>query len=173
MSISSPLILAVLVGAATFAQARRGAALDDAEKVPGRDNAVLKKILSSDVEIIGEWGGSRLPRYERNVLWITPEPNKEGSYSLEFYFWMDKGGGKTERRTGTLAGGILTLDKPVKEIGLARDSYDVLYAVRVDGKTFLLPSPHAGDLKSADELRPRIAYQIRKQPEKPRARPRQ
>jgi len=38
--------------------------------------------------------------------------------------------------------------------------------VRAEGKDYLLPSVNAEELKSADEVKPRIAYQFQRRTEK-------
>ncbi len=141
---------------------------DGNQKILGAGNPVVKKILNQDVKIAGEWRGSRRPLREGNVLTIEEEPGGNGSYRLEFSFWTDYSKPQREKRTGKLANGIITLDKPVRKLGLARDAFDVLYTVRVDGKEFLLPSVHAEHLKSADELNPKIAYELHERVENPR-----
>jgi hypothetical protein len=199
MQISSTIFLTVISGAAAFAYAGgdteikdksavvsnagpapaspgekddspAAAADDQAQTIPGRDNPVLKRILSPDVKITGEWGGSRLRGFEANVLTIGKVAGEEGSYRLEFVLRTDYGKPQREERIGKLNKGIITLDKPVKGVGLARESYDVLYTVRVDGKDFLVPAVNAENLKAADDLTPKIAYQLRARDDQPRNR---
>ena len=139
---------------------------DDIEKIPGRDNPVLKTILAPEMRIAGKWIGVIRRGYEEHRLTIETNPDEKGSYRLKFYTWTDTAGAKKANRTGKLVDGMITLNDPIQGFGISKSPFSVLYTVRADGKEFLLPSVNAEELKTVDELKPRIAYQLQARTEK-------
>ena len=160
MKPASAMFTAAVAGLFAFAFAVQGD--DDVEKIPGRDNAILKSILSPQMRIEGRWNGVIRRGYEEHMVTIDADPDQKGSYRLKFYSWTDIAGASKANRKGTVADGVISLNEPIKGFGISKDSFGVLYAVRADGKDYLLPAVNAADLKTVEEIKPRIAYQFQR-----------
>jgi len=163
MHANSAILWASLASCLAFAGAAHG---DEPERIPGRDNPVLKTILAPDLRIVGKWKGVVRRGHEEHYLTIERDPDQNGSYRLKFYTWTESAGPKTAKRTGTLADGTITLNDSIPGFGVSKTPFRVLYTVQHDGKEFLLPAVNAEELKSADELNPRIAYFLQARTEK-------
>ena len=135
---------------------------DEIEKIPGSDNPVLKTILAPDTRLDGRWIGVIRRGYEEHTVQIATDPKDEGAYRLKFYSWTDTAGVIKTNRTGKLVDGVLSLNEPLKGFGISKSPFSVLYAVRVEGKDYLLPSVNAEELKTVEDVKPRIAYQFQR-----------
>jgi len=135
---------------------------DETEKVPGHDNPVVKSILAPDTRLDGRWIGVIRRGYEEHTVQIATDPKEEGAYRLKFYSWTDTAGVIKTNRTGKFLNGVLSLNEPIKGFGISKAPFSVIYALRVEGKDYLLPSVNAEELKTVDDLKPRIAYQFQR-----------
>ncbi len=164
-----PVFFAIVVSAACCVRATHG---DDSEKTPGRDqtgrdqtgrnNEILKSILTPDMKITGRWTGVIRRGVEEHTLAIDADPDDKDAYRLRFYSWTDTGGVLKAQRKARLVDGALSFDEPIKGFGVSKVSFTVLYAVRTDGKEFLLPGPNVADLETAADVIPRVAYQFQR-----------
>ena len=150
------MFLAAVAGLFVFACAHG----EETEKIPGRDNPVVKAILALDIRIAGKWKGVIRRGYEEHRLTIETDPDAKDSYRLKFYTWTDVAGAKKANRTGKLVEGVITLNEPIRGFGISKTPFSVLFTVRADNKDYLLPSVNAEELKEATDLTPRIAYEL-------------
>ena len=139
---------------------------DDVEKTPGRDNPVLKTILAPDLRIDGRWIGVIRRGFEEHSLTIETNADEKGAYRLKFYSWTDIAGTSKATRSGKLVEGVISLDEPIKGFGISKSPFSALYTVRAEGKEYLLPAVNVEELKSADDVKPRIAYLFQRRSEK-------
>ena len=163
MKAASAIFLAAVANLVAFECVAHG---DEIEKIPGRDNPVLKTILAPEMRITGLWWGVIRRGYEEHTLTIESDPDEKGAFRLKFYSWTDTAGASKAKRTGKLADGVITLNEPIKGFGISKSPFSALYTVRADGKEFLLPSVNAEELKAVDDVKPRIAYQFQRRTEK-------
>jgi hypothetical protein len=152
-------LLAAFVGSIAIESALQG---DEIKKVPGYDSPVVKSILAPETRLDGRWIGMIRRGYEEHTLLIATDPDEKGAYRLKFYSWTDTGGVIKANRTGKFLDGVISLNEPVKGFGISKSAFSDLYAVRADGKDYLLPSANADELKTVEDLKPRIAYQFQR-----------
>jgi hypothetical protein len=92
-----------------------------------------KSLISSQIDISGHWAIQR--GLDASELKIVPQG--KDSFAVEFYT-----SGCLDRwllhRTATFKNGLLELDRPVDPYG--GKPYDKLYAIRLRGRDYLLPS---------------------------------
>ncbi|HEY2251107.1 MAG TPA: hypothetical protein VGH74_08605, partial [Planctomycetaceae bacterium] len=124
--------------------------------------AVLKSILSPDIKITGRWTGVIRRGFEEHTLTVDTEPDDKEAYRLKFYSWTDTAGVVKTQRKAKLLDGVISFDEPIKGFGISKAPFRVLYAVRADGKDFLLPAANADELKTVEDVTPRIAYQFQR-----------
>jgi len=163
MKSAAAFLMTAVAGIFAFACSLHG---DDTEKTPGRDNPVLKSILAPELRITGRWKGVVRRGYEEHHLTIEKDPDQKDAYRLKFYTWTDIAGARKAKRTGKLVDGRITLNEPIEGFGISKSPFSVFYTVRADGKDYLLPSVNAEELKTVDDVKPRVAYQFERRTEK-------
>jgi hypothetical protein len=58
--------------------------------------------------------------------------------------------------------GVISFDEPIKGVGISKAPFQVLYAVRAEGQDFLLPAANVDELKTVEDVNPRIAYRFQR-----------
>lgn len=99
-----------------------------------------ERILSPAVDIVGVW--ERRGHLDGSSLSITGGPSDKHQVSFSTGGCL---GHFQAERTGSYDKGALVLSQPITEYCPA--TYKVLFAVRIDGNDYLVPSVHVDDLQ--------------------------
>jgi len=123
------------------------------------DAPILRNIPAEDLDVTGQWTGFQ-EFWHCSSLIVKRDAGGPGRYRLLFVRDTDLGVWQV-KRTAKLANGILTLNKPVREVGFAptKSPNRALYAVRTTRGEFLLPAVNAESMRSVNDLMPGFAYQ--------------
>jgi hypothetical protein len=124
---------------------------------PGDDGPLIDRIRSADVEIAGKWESFTLQHFDHCTLEIRKDDTVDGRFRLLFKQWTDAGSWN-EKRTATYADGVLTLNKAIDLLDGTDGPYRVLYAVRANGREFLISDVNAKELTDVDQLKRGFAY---------------
>jgi len=118
--------------------------LDKWQPGPEHSQVPMESIRCRQTDITGKWWGPHSIGHA--VTWLAIGSGGGRSYRV-----IIKGNGCLGElrleRTGEYADGVLTLDRPVQDY-LGR-VYKKLYAVRIAGEEYLLPSASVGEVEAA------------------------
>jgi hypothetical protein len=106
---------------------------------PGPEHDVLphNTVGVQDMDVTGQWTYRWRPTF-------GIDPRTDGGYSVKFVS-NHRCTHCELQRTATYEQGVLTLDRPVKEI--AGPTYQKLYTVRIDGEDCLLPAARSEEFE--------------------------